>query len=513
MILECKQGSQGRENNVMSDERRVIVIGSGPAGAAAAHALIQQGLPVTLMEAGHQFQGGILLRMAGRNFYRRVPPMEHGTRHTSSGDPQTDWYFNFAPGGLSNQWTGAVPRFSPEDFTEGERLHERYRWPVTYDEMVPFYEQVERLMDITADGRDVPNLPAGYSAWKQSLPDDWQHIAPVAAKHGQGFTTMPLADGAPNLLVRRGTAFNSFTNIVRPLLSSPHFRLISGAHVLRLEWSGAKRKVDGVLYHDSASGSQHRLAADAVVVACGALNSTKLLFDSACGDFPEGLGNSEGVLGKYLHDHPKEWWVMDLQKPMSLLSPSAYLTRLPPMTSAPLMANSWTLGLVGIKDKIRSRMGGKGQTVGVQVFGTMVPTEEHFAQPTDAKKDTFGLPLLDLCIRYDEATVENMVAARQHLMCLMEEAGNPAAIREIVPQLYPGLAVHYGGTARMHASRKYGVVDAWNRVYDAPNVLVCDASCFTTGAEKNPTLTMMALAARAATRLADDLKAGNVSAG
>jgi choline dehydrogenase-like flavoprotein len=72
--------------------------------------------------------------------------------------------------------------------------------------------------------------------------------------------------------------------------------------------------------------------------------------------------------------------------------------------------------------------------------------------------------------------------------------------------LFPGTIAHYGGTARMHAQPEYGVVDAWNRVYDAPNVLVCDAACFTTAAEKNPTLTVMAIATRAAARLAGDLK-------
>ena len=492
----------------MSEARRVVVIGSGPAGAMAAHELVRKGIPVTLLEAGSRFQGGVLVRASGRNFYRRVPPMEHGTRHVATDDPQTDWYFNLAPGGLSNQWTGATPRFAPQDFTEGERLHERYRWAVSYDELAPFYEQSERLMDITADSRDVPQLPAGYAAYPQKIPADWQTVAKTAAKHGQGLTTMPLADGAPSLLVRRGTAFNSFTNIIRPLLSSPHFEMISGAHVLRLEWSAAKCKVDGVIYQNIADGSQHRLEADAVIVACGALNSTKLLFDSACADFPAGLGNSEGVLGNYLHDHPREWWVFDTEKPLSLLSPSAYLTRLPYTDSEPLLATSWTLGLVGLKDKLRSRFGGKGNTIGVQVFGTMIPSEQHYAKPTDTKKDAFGLPLLDLHIRYDDAVINTMVKARQHLICLMDEAGYPSKIREVVPQLFPGTSVHYGGTARMHESRKYGVVDGCNRVYDAPNVLVCDAACFTTGAEKNPTLTAMALSARAASRLADDLKAG-----
>jgi choline dehydrogenase-like flavoprotein len=89
----------------------------------------------------------------------------------------------------------------------------------------------------------------------------------------------------------------------------------------------------------------------------------------------------------------------------------------------------------------------------------------------------------------------------------MQDAGHRGAIREIVPTLVPGTAKHYGGAARMHASPKFGVTDGFNRLHEIPNVLVVDASCFTTGAEKNPTLTATALAARSADRLARDLRA------
>jgi choline dehydrogenase-like flavoprotein len=100
-----------------------------------------------------------------------------------------------------------------------------------------------------------------------------------------------------------------------------------------------------------------------------------------------------------------------------------------------------------------------------------------------------------------------MVKARGHLMQLMDDAGQKGTIREVVPTLVPGTAKHYGGAARMHESTKFGVTDGFNRLHDIPNVLVVDASSFTTGAEKNPTVTVMALAARAADRLARDLRA------
>src|SRR2546422_9960190 len=80
------------------NDRQVIVIGSGPTGAMAAHELVRNGIHVTMLESGCAMQGGFLVRLMGRNFFRRVPPMEHGAHHIASGDPKTDWYVNFAPG-------------------------------------------------------------------------------------------------------------------------------------------------------------------------------------------------------------------------------------------------------------------------------------------------------------------------------------------------------------------------------------------------------------------------------
>jgi choline dehydrogenase-like flavoprotein len=242
------------------------------------------------------------------------------------------------------------------------------------------------------------------------------------------------------------------------------------------------------------------------VLACGALGSTKLLHNSVSSDFPQGLGNSQDLLGRFLHDHPREWWAFRMDQPLKLLSPSAYLTRLPYDSSPPLMATSWSLGVASVQDRIRSRFGLKGTAVGVQLLGTMIPTESRMARPSATSKDEFGFPTLDVRIHYSDAEVENVVRSRQHLMNILDEAGCRATLGDIDPTLFPGTSAHYGGTARMHTKSEYGVTDAWNRVHDAPNVLVCDAACFTTGCEKNPTLTVMAIAARAATRLAHDLK-------
>lgn len=491
----------------MPDDRRVVVVGSGPAGAMAAHELVRRGIPVTLLETGDSIQHGTLLRLSGRNVYRRLPPMQKAGGFIVTGDPETNLDYTYALGGLSNQWTGAVPRFCAEDFTAGGQVHDKFRWPVTYDELAPYYEVAERTMRVTADPTNVPSLPAGYCDYQHKIPADWQSVARSAFKHGQGLTTMPLADGPPFLLLRRGTAFNSFSILLEKLLENPSFRVITGAHVLKLEWDGAKKRAVAAVYHDNQTNAQKRINASAFVIACGPLNSPRLLFNSACSDHPDGLGNGAGVLGKYLHDHPLEWWAVDIDRPITSLSPPAYLTRRPHTTSDPLLACSWTLGAFDTIGKIKSRFGQKAKAFGVQVFGTMIPKEDYYVRPSEDQKDEFGFPMLDVHIKFEADVVANVVSARQHLIQLVEDAGHKAKIRNIVPQLYPGTAKHYGGASRMHVSPKYGVTDGYNRLHDVPNVLVVDASCFTTGAEKNPTLTVMALAARSADQLARDLKA------
>jgi choline dehydrogenase-like flavoprotein len=491
----------------MSDDRCVVVIGSGPAGAMAAYELVRRGIPVTMLETGEDIQHGTLVRLAGRNLFRRLPPMTKAEGFVVTGDPETNLEYNYALGGLSNQWTGAVPRFCAEDFTAGEQIHEKYRWPVTYSNLAAYYEIAERAMEITADPSDVPSLPAGYCDYRQQVPKDWQSVRQAALKRGQGFTTMPLADGPPYLLLGRGTSFNSYSKLIARLVGKPGFKLITRAHALKLEWDGQKKKVAAAVYCDRQTMAHHRVRGSAFVVACGPLNSPKLLFSSECNDHPNGMGNGAGLLGKYLHDHPREWWAVDMDTPLTSLSPPAYLTRLPHASSDPLLASSWTLGAFGTVGKIKSRLGQKTTYFGVQVFGTMVPEEKYYVRPSLNEKDEFGFPALEVHISFDEKVLDNMVNAREHLLQLMQDAGHKGAIRQIVPTLVPGTAKHYGGAARMHASPRFGVTDGFNRLHDIPNVLVVDASCFTTGAEKNPTLTVMALAARSAERLAGDLKA------
>ena len=488
------------------DDRRVIVIGSGPSGAIAALTLIEQGIPVTMLESGQTLPGGLLVRAMGKNLYWRRPEVDGLGRHVASADPDARWHHALVPGGMSNHWAGAVPRFAPEDFTEGARLHERYRWPVSYADLAPYYTRVERLLGITANLRDVPNLPAPAVAHPRRLPPAWRRVARYAAHAGHGLTLLPQAGGPSWALQRTGVGFNSFTAIVRPLQRSRDFQLRLGAHALRLEWCGERRQVRSVVYVDRRSSVEHRVPAAAVVIAGGPLASTKLLLDSACSDFREGLGETEGLLGRYLHDHPYDTGTVELEAPLPRLGQPAYLTRAAYADAAPLLSAAFTItGELAI-DKLLSLTSLPTRRFSYWSFGTMVPTADSHVGLHPALKDEFGLPRLDVHIRYDDEVQRTVAAARERLAAVLDAAGAGGIVRSSLPRLVPGMSKHYGGTVRMHASPKYGMLNAWNRLHAVDNVVVADASAFTTGPEKNPTLTAMALAARASHRLANDLR-------
>lgn len=487
----------------------VVVVGSGPSAAVAATELVARGVRVTMLDAGAGAPRGVLLRVRGNTVLRFVRGSMETERHVAVGDPTTAWFSSRSLGGLSNYWTAAVPRFHPLDFTEGEAVDERYRWPVTYDDMEPYYAIVERHMTVTS-GDPQPRVPPNVRTFVRRQPADWLDLAERVRPAGHSLGAMPMAQGRPTTLVARPTGWNSWHCMIRPLLRAPNFRLVRNAEVVRLRWSPAAGRVDAVEYVDRAVGGPPRtVPAAAVVVAAGTLDTTRILLQSRSDDFPDGLGNTDGLVGRYLHDHPRQWWPARLGRPMTLLAHPMYIARRPHGDDEPLMATSLTIGMVGVTTRVRAWYGGTSDLVGVQVFGTMVPRPDHTAVlPRGRDLDEELRTPLRLDVRYDEQAVRNMDDARDRFRAVFAAGGVDATPEGPFHDLQPGSSVHYSGTVRMHADRRHGVLDAWNRIHDAPNVLVTDMSAFTTCPEKNPTLTAMALSARAVHRLAEDLAGG-----
>jgi choline dehydrogenase-like flavoprotein len=491
---------------------RVVVIGSGPAGAAATLLLTKAGVKVTLLEAGLSRTAlGLTARVFGLTVVRLHRPISTRTEDlTIAGDPTTVLYEEVAPGGLTNHWSCAVPRFSRDDFSDGRRAGEAFTWPIEYDDVAPWYDWVEPLLCISGSTTDVPQLPAGKVRDVRTLAPKWQRIAATAEHEGQAIVPVPYVYGVRSTVTLSGTVFNSFVRLIKPVRRAPNLTIRFGARVTQLEWSGSAKRVTGVVIRDAQTGTDHRIPCRAVVVAAGTINTTKILLQSTSNDFPAGLGNAEGVLGRYLHDHPLGKLIVDVASPLDF-QPAVYVTRPPLERSAPLYCASclqWS-GAYRLARSIVQGHPGRLTSCGFTLFGTMAPSPQNFVALDSSRSSSDGTPGLVLNIRHPEESATALVAARDQLLNLLDRA-------ELRPRTdvwhldHVGSAIHYAGSCRMHASPRYGMLDGWSRLHAVRNVVVADSAAFTTGSEKNPVLTAMALSARASQRLVDDLRAGNI---
>jgi choline dehydrogenase-like flavoprotein len=302
-----------------------------------------------------------------------------------------------------------------------------------------------------------------------------------------------------------GAAFCSFAELIPRLRKFPKFELRLGAHAQRVTWNAHLGLADGVEYIDRATRSTQHIRAAAVIVAAGPLASPKLLMQSTSPDFPTGMGDSHGVLGRFLHDHPKDWCILELDRPMPRIDQPLHVTRAPYAESPPLMGATMTIGPLSKWDRLLSFTGATDRRFGLVTFATMIPEQHNQLRLHPQRNDQFGMPVLDIDIRYGAEITQTITRAHERFGGILAAAGIRANFNCPLDKLAPGSAAHYGGSARMHASPQHGVVDGWNRLHDARNVAVVDASSFTTGVEKNPTLTAMALAARTADSIARDI--------
>jgi len=154
-----------------------------------------------------------------------------------------------------------------------------------------------------------------------------------------------------------------------------------------------------------------------------------------------------------------------------------------------------------------SRKPGRLPWIGYSVFGTMAPSRDNFVALSDPQNS--ASTDLDLHVQHEPEALKTLDDTKDQIITLLNDAGLGARTR-IWHHEPVGNSNHYGGTVRMHASPQYGMLDAFSRVYGVPNVMVADSAAFTTGPEKNPVLTAMALAARGSDRLAEDLRSGDL---
>lgn len=492
------------------EDHPVIVIGTGPPGAAAALALAEAGVSVLVIEAGERQAPGFTARIEGITVAKQRKELKHRERVTHTGDPNSELYEELSPGGLSNHWSCAVPRFSEEDFADAARAGEEYAWPVGYADLTPWYDWVEPMLHIAGGTEDVAHLPAGKVRHRRVLAERWTLAVDRAEAHGRSLTPMPYAYGDDTTFTLGGTVFNAFYRLIRPAERQRRLKVLCGARVLRLDWSERTRRVESVTVWNNRLGIEERIPCRAVVVAAGAINSAQILLESTSADFPNGLGNEHDVLGRYLHDHPVAKLVLDFPEGLNV-HPPAYFTRpaldrAPPLYAAACM--QWSSTSMFAESVLRGKPN-RLRWLGFSVFGTMAPTRDNFIALDRANQARELGSALILNVRHPPEAHPALESAKNDLVEVLDQAGWRPEVR--IWKIEPvGNSNHYGGTVRMHASPRFGMADSVGRLHSVRNVAIGDSSVFTTGPEKNPVLTSMALAARAGNRLAQDLRSGDL---
>ena len=274
-----------------------------------------------------------------------------------------------------------------------------------------------------------------------------------------------------------------------------------------LNWSGGGGRVAIVEYVDRVPGHVERFLAAAVVVAAARSTPPR---SAAAIDAPPTFrrvsGTRAGLVGRYLHDHPREWWPASRPAPLAALSHPVYVARARHDDSRAADRH------FAHARACRPRRSGCGRT-----------TEVDVAARSGCRSSARWFRPPDLGVSLATAIDATMASCRPMISpALRRRGGRPTSSRRVhaPARLFAdaGVRAHVPGpfhdcgrvrrctsaaSVRMHADPEFGVLDGWNRMHDVPNVVVCDSSCFTTGPEKNPTLTAMAIAARAADRLAD----------
>jgi len=495
---------QGRNWLRSREGAPVVVIGSGAAGIAASLALLERGVPVVMMEAGRLDASGEGLT---------------SEEYRSSGEWPFLWYRLRQRGGKLNQWKAHCPRFSAADF-DGHK-QEGFRWPVRYEEVAPYYTRIERILGVVGEASGEDDLPDGefVGAFRKRvfeadfartlaergllLTQGRYAVYPAAMERSRNGTIALTRDRALERTINYFRPLGTFRTALRP---SPSFSILLGAQALRLEIDSTSNRPEAVTYLNRATGQQESLRVRSVVLAAGCLESTKLLLHSTSERYPAGLGNTSGTLGRYLTDHtqaglflrvPETVDARDLDRD-GIRRPEGFGSYLHAYTAAALRKAPELAGMYSFQVFGARRVG--HTVLGLTGMAVMEPRAENRMRLT-GETNGAGVPVPEFRVGFTEEDQ----ARQRKMMRVAEELAQEFRPIEEINRYSDTSSIHYAGTCRMGTDPKTSMCDATGALHEIPRIHVADASVFVNSPEKNPTLTLMALAWRSAEHLARKL--------
>jgi choline dehydrogenase-like flavoprotein len=555
----------------------VCVVGSGAGGGMAAKILTEGGLSVALLEAGPQVYPEKDFKMfmwpyqlphrgvgvgghAAENFGEFLAPNGawtiEGEPYTSSPGSNFQWFRSRIVGGRTNHWGRIALRFSPVDFQSYTRDGLGTDWPITYDDIAPYYDKVESYIGVFGTKENVSSAPDGVF-----LPPPKPRCTELIIKKACDKLNIICIPSRMAILTKsvngrlpchycgqcgRGCTtasnFSSSQVLIPPAQATGKLTLITGA-MAREVLVGADGKARGVSYIDKSTRSEKRIAARAVVLAASACESARLLLNSKSPTFPDGLANSSGTVGKYLmdsvgssgqgyfpqlekmppHNHDgtggmhmyMPWWKFDRQNDF----PRGYHIEFGGGRDMPGVGMFSRLCYdqegYGAQLKATARRY-YGTTIGFGGRGEMIPNADTYCEIDRNIVDEWGIPVLRFHFKWSEYDLRQAKDMQETFRAIVEAAGGQYLTKTAIDGQYPfgieegGKIIHEVGTARMGADPKTSVLNGYCQAHDVKNLFVMDGAPLVSNPDKNPTLTIMALAWRASDHLLDEAKKGNV---
>ena len=460
-----------------------------------------------------------------------------------------DWFRGYQVGGRSLLWGRHSYRLSDFDFEANARDGIGVDWPIRYDDLAPWYDHVEKHAGISGSHETMPQLPDGQFQPAMPLNCGEELIAERLQEHFNGRrriiparianATEALPGRAPcqyrnacSLGCPFGGYFSTQSSTLPAARATDRLTLMPYSIVTELVYDRDKKRATGVRVMDAVSEKTTEFQAPIVFLCASAMNSTWLLMRSANDVWPNGLGSSSGELGHNLMDHHFRVGAQGKLRDSSL-DDKYYFGRRPSGFYIPRYRNlfgdkrdylrgfgyqgsasrlDWRRAVneLGIGADFKDRMSQPGEwRVGATAFGEMLPMHENRIEIDGDRTDKWGLPVL----KVDCEIGENEKLMRVDMANDMAESLEAAGLSDVETyddEYYPGMGIHEMGTARMGKDPKTSVLNRWNQVWDAPNVFVTDGACMTSAACQNPSLTYMALTARAADHAVKELKRGNL---
>lgn len=539
-----------------------IVVGSGVSGGFAAKELTEKGLRVLMLDRGVMVEHGQDYPYDGKPAYeipaRNIMPEQladkdyfigkHGWATPSNRGFYNDdrlnpyaydegskfyWIRPGAVGGKSLIWGRWSFRWAPEDFSANKRDGIDGEWPIGYDDIAPWYSYIEKYIGVSGSRENLPYLPDSEfqppmpmniaEKWmKQQIETQYPGRKLINArlsnltedKPEQNRTKCQLRNQCSN-----GCSFGAYFSTQSVTLpaarATGRLTLKSDAVVTNLEYDPAAKRVTGVRFIDAKTGQAEVASANIVFLCASAMASTQIMMNTRAPGSERSHLDSSGTLGRYVMDH-----IFRVQVTGEMPGMEEYIEygRRPGGVYIPRFRNiggdegvgfkrgygyqgsAWREARkpVGFGASMKHDMRSYGPWMfSIGAFGECLPYKDNRVSLHSDKVDRFGVPLMRFDVTFRENELRMMVDARAQGEAMLKRAGL-SNICTKVDEHVPGEAIHEMGGARMGADPRASVLNKWSQAHDASNLYVTDGAQMASVSCVNPSLTFMALTARAA---------------